>query len=125
MTPSFSVNPFFESRRQRTNANQPGGALAPSIQPERNQTMQITQIKIAYHRNGICGAPFHVALFCDGESHKLAILFDAKDHCAVLDITKLAAGDIAFGSNSWRGDEYEPLLRRAIAGPSPLTEDQP
>ena len=34
--------------------------------------------------------------------------------CAVLDIAKLAAGDIDFGSNSWRGDEYEPHLREAI-----------
>ena len=26
----------------------------------------------------------------------------------------LAAGDIAFGSNSWRGDDFEPHLRRAV-----------
>jgi hypothetical protein len=32
----------------------------------------------------------------------------------VLDIAMLAAGDIQFGSNSWRGDEYEPHLRQAI-----------
>jgi hypothetical protein len=36
------------------------------------------------------------------------------DHCAVLDVAKLAAGDVAFGSNSWRGDEYESALRNAI-----------
>jgi hypothetical protein len=29
-------------------------------------------------------------------------------------MSKLAAGDIAFGSNSWRGDQYEPHLRKAI-----------
>ena len=34
--------------------------------------------------------------------------------CAVLDVAKLAAGDIAFGSNSWRGDNYEANLRKAI-----------
>ena len=35
-------------------------------------------------------------------------------HVAVFDIDKLFLGDIAFGSNSWRGDHYEPLLRRSI-----------
>ncbi len=73
----------------------------------------------ARHRNGICGAPFTVALIDDGESRKLAILFDAPDHCAVLDIGKLAEGDIAFGSNSYRGDCYEPDLRRALARLNP------
>jgi 23S rRNA G2445 N2-methylase RlmL len=33
----------------------------------------------------------------------------------VLDIGLLATGDIAFGSNSWRGDDYEAHLRQAIA----------
>jgi hypothetical protein len=44
----------------------------------------------------------------------LGILFDAKHHCAVLDREKLAARDIAFGSNSWRGDEYESWLRKEV-----------
>ena len=29
----------------------------------------------------------------------------------MLDVAKLAAGDIAFGGNSWRGDNFEPALR--------------
>ena len=37
----------------------------------------------------------------------------------MLDVAKLAAGDIAFGSNSWRGDQYEPDLRKAIADSPP------
>jgi hypothetical protein len=73
---------------------------------------------IAHHRNGIDGAPFHVVLFEDNPgreaSRKFAIVFDAAHHVAVLDIDKLAAGDIAFGSNSWRADVYEPHLRNAI-----------
>jgi len=76
--------------------------------------MKLTIIDIAYHRNGICGAPFATVLFEDigpEGSRKIAILFEAEYHCAVLDVAKLAAGDIAFGSNSWRGDNYEPLLR--------------
>jgi hypothetical protein len=70
----------------------------------------------ARHRNGIAGAPFNVVLFKAPREPgvKVAILFDAPDHCAVLDVTKLAAGDIAFGSNSWRGDECEPDLRPLI-----------
>jgi hypothetical protein len=79
--------------------------------------MKLTIIDIAHHRNGVCGAPFDVALFKDrgrGGSRKVAILFEEKGHCAVLDVAKLAAGDIAFGSNSWRGDDYEPDLKDAI-----------
>ncbi len=69
---------------------------------------------IEYHRNGIGGAPFHVLLFRDGQSLKLAIVFEQPGHCAILDVQKLVEGDIAFGSNSWRGDRFEPNLRRAI-----------
>ena len=79
--------------------------------------MKLTIFSIAHHRNGIDGAPFHIALFRDHGpegSRKIGIVFDAPRHCAVLDVTKLAAGDIAFGSNSWRGDNYETNLRQAI-----------
>jgi hypothetical protein len=86
-------------------------------------TMKITIIAIAHHRNGICGAPFAVVLFENTGpegSRKIGILFDEPYHCAVLDVAKLAAGDIAFLSNSWRGDHYEPHLRKAIeASPPP------
>ena len=78
--------------------------------------MKLTIIDIAFHRNGICGAPFYVVLFEDHGaegSRKVAIVFLEPHYCAVLDVAKLAAGDIAFGSNSWRGDNYEPSLREA------------
>jgi hypothetical protein len=71
-------------------------------------------IDIAYHRNGVCGAPFHVVLFHDTDdenTRKVAILFDEPHHCAVLDIPKLAQGSIAFGVNSYRGDRFETVLR--------------
>lgn len=72
-------------------------------------------IEIARHRNGISGAPFHAVLFVDEDgSRKVALLFDREAHCAVLDVDKLHGGDIAFGSNSWRGDRYEEPLRRAV-----------
>ena len=78
----------------------------------------------AYHRNGICGAPFNVLLFKDtGDENtvKVAIVFDAPYHCAVLDVAKLARGSIAFGVNSYRGDRFEPALRAALksAGANP------
>jgi hypothetical protein len=82
--------------------------------------MKLDIIDIAFHRNGICGAPFHVVLFEDRGpegSRKVAVLFDEPYHCAVLDMAKLAAGDIAFASNSFRGDNYEPHLRKALANP--------
>jgi hypothetical protein len=92
--------------------------------------MKLKIISAAHHRNGVAGAPFDVVLFHQrgqsGES-KVGIVFDQEAHCAVLDVDQLAAGDIAFGSNSWRGDDYEAPLRQAIAErlqplhqPSPL-----
>jgi hypothetical protein len=79
--------------------------------------MNLKIIYIARHRNGVSGAPFDVVLFKDRGrqgSRKVAILFEEQAHCAVLDVAKLAAGHIAFGSNSWRGDDYESDLRDAI-----------
>jgi hypothetical protein len=79
--------------------------------------MNLQIITFAHHRNGIGGAPFAVILFEDTGpegGRKVAILFEQESHCAVLDVDKLAAGDIAFGSNSWRGDRFEEPLREAI-----------
>jgi len=79
--------------------------------------MKLKTLSIARHRNGVRGEPFHAVLFKErgkAGSIKLAVLFDQANHCAVLEVVKLAAGDIAFGSNSWRGDEYESQLRVAI-----------
>jgi len=80
--------------------------------------MKLKIISTAHHRNGVAGAPFDIVLFKErgnSGSRKVAILFDQEAHCAVLDVVKLAAGDIAFGSNSWRADHYEPSLRKAVA----------
>ena len=83
--------------------------------------MKLKIIAFAHHRNGIGGAPFDVILFENTGpegSRKVAILFGHEGHCAVLDVGKLAAGDITFGSNSWRGDRFEPSLREAIRAAS-------
>ncbi len=77
-----------------------------------------------YHRNGISGTGFHVAIFED-DSNKGArmvgiVLPRECDeaygliNCFVFDLDKLATGDIAFGSNSWRGDRYAAGLRELI-----------
>ncbi len=79
--------------------------------------MKLSILNIASHRNGIEGAPFHAIVFRDQGpegSVKLGIVFDSPQHTAVLDIAKLADCDVEFGSNSWRGDWYDPSLRIAI-----------
>ncbi len=79
--------------------------------------MKLTVIDFAHHRNGVTGAPFTVVLFEDGGpegGRMLAVLFEKEGHCAVLDVDRLARGDITFGSNSWRGDRFERSLRKAI-----------
>ncbi len=90
--------------------------------------MRIKAISIARHRNGVAGQPFDVILFREcgrGGSRKVGIVFDEPGYCAVLDICLLATGDIAFGSNSWRGDDYEPHLREAIRQCDLLTTTKP
>lgn len=79
--------------------------------------MKLTILNIARHRNGMDGAPFHAVIFRDQEPEggvKLGIVFEQAWHTAVLDIAKLVGGDIEFGTNSWRGDLYEPHLRKAL-----------
>jgi hypothetical protein len=78
--------------------------------------MKLKILDTAHHRNGVAGAGFDVVLFKvhRERSAKVGILFDDPGYCAVLDVSMLAAGDIAFGSNSWRGDDFEPTLRRAV-----------
>lgn len=80
----------------------------------RTYSPSIRVVGTAHHRNGMCGAPFHVVLFDHEDSRKVAIVFDVPDHCAVLDVAKLTAGEIGFGSNSWRGDVFEKPLRQHI-----------
>jgi hypothetical protein len=99
-------------RRRPRQPAAPGGGGEAMTQPTR-----IRIIDIAYHRNGMCGAPFHVVLFHDTDdenTRKLGILFEEPYHCAVLDDAKLARGEIAFGVNSYRGDRFETVLRPAL-----------
>lgn len=74
--------------------------------------------EIAYHRNGVGGNGFYVILFTSKEGcdsgNMMAIVFDEPGSVAVLNTDLLAKGDIAFMSNSWRGDWFEGALRDAI-----------
>jgi hypothetical protein len=93
--------------------------------------MNITIEAIARHRNGVSGEPFHVVTFRwaeDGDEPRpmVGIVFDTRNHVAVLDREETRRGNIAFAEgNSWRGDHYLPQLRAAIdaweaARPDPL-----
>jgi hypothetical protein len=72
-------------------------------------------VNIQHHRNGVFGAPFYAVTFDEGNSRKVAAVFEAAYHVAVFDLDLLAEGNITFGENSWRGDTYETRLRAAIA----------
>ena len=79
----------------------------------------MTIISIDTHRNGITGHLFHPIIFTyhDGatERRMLGIVFDARGHCAVLDLDLAAQGDIRFTHNAWAGAEgFEDALRNAI-----------
>jgi hypothetical protein len=77
--------------------------------------MKIHIEKIAAHRNGVHGAPFVTVIFQVGGDRMLGIVFEQQAHIGVFHLAKLAEGNITFGENSWRGDEYEATLRGAIA----------
>jgi hypothetical protein len=66
-----------------------------------------------YHRNGVAGVPFKVALVDDANDGdmKLVVMFEAEGHTAVLSVNKIMQDDVQFGSNSYRGDLYEEALR--------------
>ena len=84
--------------------------------------MRIKVSKVAYHRNGIGGAGFHVVTFTttsDSETkgcRMIGVLFDEPESVAVFDLDLLADNTIEFAVNSWRGaDHFGPVLRKAIA----------
>jgi len=83
--------------------------------------MMINVKEVAYHRNGISGVPFYVVAFEDLSDkfpeprQMIGVVFDGLGCVAVFDSDLLGVGVIAFGTNSWRGDRYEPQLRTAIA----------
>lgn len=84
--------------------------------------MRITNLELKtmdYHRNGISGVGFHVAVFVDHHPDEgkamtmLGILFDNDEecYCCAFNLKKLGEGNVAFGDNSFRGDYYEDMMR--------------
>lgn len=75
----------------------------------------LTLRSIAYHRNGSGGNGFYVVLFNDSQlGPMVGIQFAEPGSTAILHRDRLAQDDIAFGSNSWRGDHYEPWIREQV-----------
>lgn len=87
-------------------------------------------ISVAHHRNGVAGCPFRVVLFRDpegvpGETMVAVQMCTGPDQygggdcrTAALSVDRLAEGGpnaIAFGHNSWRGDEYQVAIEEALA----------
>jgi hypothetical protein len=88
--------------------------------------------EVSYHRNGVCGNGFYAVRFTsdieadDGNwgspeaparpgANFLAIVFDEPGSCAVICLDLIESVGVKFaGGNSWRGDQYEPELRKAI-----------
>ena len=80
--------------------------------------MKTKLIATSHHRNGICGDPFNVHLFKDEDGIKVAVDF-GEMRFAVLQVDKLAKNDIAFGSNSFRGDHFADEIRELACKAKP------
>lgn len=94
---------------------------------------------LEYHRNGVGGEGFYVAIFDDSDNGEMMGVifplskedefkfygerkpkFGGRVHeswngrVAIFKTSLIAQGNIKFGINSWRGDTYEAQLRQAI-----------
>lgn len=71
---------------------------------------------MAAHRNGVSGNLFHAVRFNDPQyGNFLATVFEEPGNVAVINLDLLPEHGVAFGENSWRGDNYETFLRNGIA----------
>ena len=85
------------------------------VQREDSKMSKMKVQEIARHRNGVSGNGFDVVKFSTrADGNMIAIVFEGAGDCAVFNLDKLTEGKIAFGENSWRGDNYEYDLRVAI-----------
>ena len=76
---------------------------------------------VDYHRNGCAGVGFTVVLFTDVTERKaprnmVASIWDDSEgrprgYYSVFDVDLLAAGNVRFGENSWRGNVYTDALK--------------
>lgn len=80
--------------------------------------MKIQILEVAHHRNGVSGESFYAVRFYPYRKPKerfLGIVFETPGQCAVIRSDLLETAGVEFGVNSWRGDDYEPALRAAVA----------
>ena len=74
--------------------------------------------EVAYHRNGVSGEGFHAVLFRERNGRRwrkfLASVFEGQGVLSVVCIDMLPEHGVNAMANAWRGDYYEPHLRRAI-----------
>lgn len=70
--------------------------------------------EIHHHRNGVFGTGFYIVKFKSEEDSMVAMVFPDPGNCAVFNFDLLAAKELRFGINSFRGDLYEHILRAAI-----------
>ena len=96
---------------------------------------KIKPISCSFHRNGVGGEGFYVITFewivnsrfspaLLTPRHMIATLFSHREdetgtkisgRCAVLDIDECKKDNIKFANgNSWRGDHFEPIMRKII-----------
>lgn len=76
-------------------------------------------VKQDYHRNGVGGEGFRVALVLgtgeDAGRTFLVVMFESGEYrTAAFDFELLCQGVIGFGSNSWRGDHFDSALRERL-----------
>jgi hypothetical protein len=87
--------------------------------------MKVTPIDVQYHRNGVCGEPFHCVIFDKtehGETTRMLAVRFADDEgegfknprIAVFDVALLCESNIEFGSNSFRGDYFVDAIDKVI-----------
>lgn len=75
---------------------------------------ELELVKIDYHRNGVSGNPFYVALFKQDGELMVGVQFVGEPmSTAVLSVHQLTEKNIEFANgNSWRGDVYAPHIAK-------------
>ena len=87
----------------------------------------LTVLSSAAHRNGVGGEPFVVAVVKHTteweERRMLVTMFPTKYTTAVVDLDTAASGDIRFGHNSFRGDNFDAALRPILYADTEETDN--
>lgn len=84
------------------------------------QDVEVRVNRIARHRNGVTGTPFHVVAFENKISPKvwealIAIVFDEPGSVAVLNPSQIVTGVLSLlNGAAYRGDVFEGPIRAAI-----------